>query len=132
MATPTFNYVYTIKVIRPLRLIFPRDAIDVLMCHDDTTIIADAYLLPPDDPEGTRLKETSDDDLRDLICKAVAAPDSPTRIALYLHGTPGFTPTPSPAIIALTRIVIPHFALIIQVFRELLRMSLGLKLAAGR
>ena len=93
------------------------------MCHDDTTIIADAYLLPPDDPEGTRLKETSDDDLRDLICKAAAAPDSPTRIALYLHGTPGFTPAPSEAIIALTRIVIPHFALVIQVFRMSFRSS---------
>ena len=43
VATPTFDAVYTLLVIRPLKLIFPPRSIDVPLIHDNTTIAADTY-----------------------------------------------------------------------------------------
>ena len=73
VATPTFDAVYTLLVIRPLKLIFPPRSIDVPLIHDDTTIAADTYRHPRDDPDGTRLRAAKREDVARLIETAAIA-----------------------------------------------------------
>ena len=69
VATPTFDLVYTLLVIRPLKKIFAKDKLDILLCHDDTTVISPLFRAPANDPEGNKLKEIPLEQLRDLIDK---------------------------------------------------------------
>ena len=50
LAFAVLSLVYTLLVVRPLKLMFPGKALDITVCHDDTTIIAPTFLHPAHTP----------------------------------------------------------------------------------
>ena len=111
---------YTLLVIRPLKLIFPPRSIDVPLIHDDTTIAADTYRHPRDDPDGTRLRAAEREDVARLIETAATADVSWVETAIQIHHPTHATRPMHPAIEDLSRIIVPHFPLVIKVYDDLL------------
>ena len=131
VATPTFDLTYTIQIIPKLISCFPSNTFDEILCHDDTTVIASTYLLPEDDPDGTRLAEISDDKLRSLILSFSRSDLDPVEAARQSHSADPDDEI-HPSITALRRYLIPHFPLIVAVFGHLIYSRLNMRLAPGK
>ena len=131
VATPTFDLTYTIQIIPKLISCFPSNTFDEILCHDDTTVIASTYLLPEDDPDGTRLAEISDDELRRLILSFSRCDLDPVEAARQFHSADPDDEI-DPSITALRRYLIPHFPLIVAVFGHLIYSRLNMRLAPGK
>ena len=131
LATPTFDVGYTMLPVKMLQQLFPPDSLALTICHDDTTIIARTYHLPPDDPTGTRLKAIPKAELAALVAAAAAADVPAVDVALHMY-RPDVKPVcPHPDYEALLHVVRPHFPIVVRAFKELLLSSLKMNIAPG-
>ena len=110
LATPSFDVTYTLLVIKPLTQLFPNVPRDILVCHDDTTLLAPPWI-PPAGSTLQKLEKLEPQDLKALTNAFAAANASPIQIARHIRDPTNY-PSPHPDVTKLLNIAIPLFALL--------------------
>ena len=87
LATPSFDVTYTLIVIKPLTQLFPDVPRDVLVCHDDTTLLAPPWI-PPSGSTLREFEKLNSQELTALIKAFAAANASPVYIAQHIRDPP--------------------------------------------
>ena len=130
LATPSFDVTYTLLVIKPLTQLFPNVPRDILVCHDDTTLLAPPWI-PPAGSTLQKLEKLEPQDLKALTNAFAAANVSPIQIARHIRDPTNY-PSPHPDVTKLLNIAIPLFALLTGALAEIAKEAAGLELAEGK